>query len=286
MDGNRGGLTAAPPDGGWSVPLTPTPGPDPGPPAAPPGPTAWSPAGPAAPTASQRVAANLRGRKPPTNGIPVVALGLGVVAAGVALVLPEAVHLVVVFAVLTLICGVSALRRAVMTGADGRWFATAAMVLAVAAIAVSVGTFAARASAAQDSMNEAFSLFGDLDRMAAEAEVASLELGGSGGGSVTLDGVALALTWRTCAFSNAAPGITVAAHASLYTPRPLTVVVSATSLGGDEESVSVALGGQTWVLEGQDVLQVADGRLSAVGTFAEVAGPGEVEGSLQATCTR
>ncbi|MBW3664216.1 MAG: hypothetical protein KY469_14040 [Actinobacteria bacterium] len=262
------------------------------PPAAPPSaaPAAAPPGGPSPPGAqpplgrfgaTEPVKVTRRGKG---TGLGGLAIFLGVVCLGIAIVIPQFWFLIgLTFAGAAFLGGMT-FRHAINYDTPGRTTGGIAVVLAVLAIITFVIGLQREANRATETTGGG--LFSAMSGIEIESEVRTLLLDGTGTATVSLDGQVLEVPLEACDFSDPAVGVDQAARgAATDAGRDLTVTLLSSTIGETEDAVSVGLGANGYVLTGRNLFTVEGGTLTVAGEMREAFGPGRVQISLTATCS-
>ena len=259
--------SGAPPDGAGFVPVTG--------PLARPGAAGWSGSPPLV----------LKAR-PRDNGLGAVGIALGAIALLLALFFPYVPLPIGFLTIGALGCGWSALRHSVNTGAPGKNRAITALILGVLAVVAIMMNLVAASRQVQETTSTIGGIGAMLDGATRAEELRSLELGGTGNGTVTLDGVPFTFTLRTCGLDNPVPGYRLGGHGQGDAGgRAIDVTFGSVAVGAAGDGVTVDVGGTLYLLEGEELFEVADGTVTARGGFKPLFGQ-EVPGEFRATCSR
>lgn len=224
--------------------------------------------------------------RPMTYGVPTSACILGILGLWLAIVFPLAWMLCALLCGGAVAAGTSGLRRAVQRGAAGMWLSVVGGALGLVGLVVTAVAWTGTVRAATGGVAQLGGLIGSMQTLEVEADVWTLDLVGSGTGTVVLDGEALPFAWDACGLQAPAPGYSAAAFATAEDGRTFDVTIARRTIGEEVDHVAVTLGSDVYVLSGPAVLQLdGNGGVHAAGEFTVPLGA-PVEGSVTATCTR
>lgn len=129
-------------------------------------------------------------------------------------------------------------------------------------------------------------LFGAMDAMEVDSEVAQMVLDGTGTAAITLDGQSLEVPLGGCDFTEPSVGVDQAGRGMIDSGgRELSIAFLSSTIGDQEDAITIGVGASGYVLTGTNLFTVNGDTLTVEGEMREAFGSSKVAVTVSATCT-